>query len=262
MIIYFNPYLKNLEQEILNNEDITSINPIILKEFKKSINKVTPKNWEEIESLFKTNIEYLFTYEEQIVFSIIAINLGLPFLEKDPTLTSNVIKLLIELNKSPLNYTKYIQIFITEPLYSSILNITDIISQHELLKLIFLKNLEKPEIKESNYNELIKSLYKIKNQKYYIFIKKTDSLNTIYNKLYTYIKNNNNLINKLHLINLLNILLNIIKDNNEEIINNIKNDFLQIDENNYTKKDIIKEILQYLEKLDITNNFIRRRYHA
>lgn len=38
MIVYFNLYLRKLEQEILNSEFIETLDPILIKEFKKAIN--------------------------------------------------------------------------------------------------------------------------------------------------------------------------------------------------------------------------------
>lgn len=35
MIVYFNLYLRKLEQEILNSEFIETLDPILIKEFKK-----------------------------------------------------------------------------------------------------------------------------------------------------------------------------------------------------------------------------------
>ena len=60
----------------------------------------------------------------------------------------------------------------------------------------------------------------------------------------------------------LSILLDIIKSNNEELINKAKEDLLAIDQNNTTSKKIIQEVLTYLSKLNLSQNIIRRRYHA
>ena len=53
MIVYFNLYLRKLEQEILNSEFIETLDPILIKEFKKAINSITPEYWAKIENLFK-----------------------------------------------------------------------------------------------------------------------------------------------------------------------------------------------------------------
>lgn len=60
----------------------------------------------------------------------------------------------------------------------------------------------------------------------------------------------------------LSILLNITKSNNDELINKTKEDLLVIDQNNNTTKQIIQDSLIYLSKLNLSNNFTRRRYHA
>ena len=60
----------------------------------------------------------------------------------------------------------------------------------------------------------------------------------------------------------LSILLDITKSNNDELINKTKEDLLVIDQNNNTTKQIIQDSLIYLSKLNLPNNFTRRRYHA
>lgn len=60
----------------------------------------------------------------------------------------------------------------------------------------------------------------------------------------------------------LSILLDITKSNNDELINKTKEDLLVIDQNNNTTKQIIQDSLIYLSKLNLSNNFRRRRYHA
>ena len=60
----------------------------------------------------------------------------------------------------------------------------------------------------------------------------------------------------------LSILLDITKSNNDELINKTKEDLLVIDQNNNTTKQIIQDSLIYLSKLNLSNNFTRRRYHA
>lgn len=56
MIVYFNLYLRKLEQEILNSEFIETLDPILIKEFKKAINSITPEYWAKIENLFKETL--------------------------------------------------------------------------------------------------------------------------------------------------------------------------------------------------------------
>ena len=60
----------------------------------------------------------------------------------------------------------------------------------------------------------------------------------------------------------LSILLDITKSNNDELTNKTKEDLLVIDQNNNTTKQIIQDSLIYLSKLNLSNNFTRRRYHA
>lgn len=267
MILYFNPYLRKLETDILKSEYIDLIDPILIKEFKKAINSITPEYWQEIAFLFKNNINYVYSIDEQMVFTIIATKIGIEFLSKDPEYCGELISILALLKKSPLNYVKYTKLLLSEPLYSCIVNIitkSRTFSYHEFLEIIFSRNLETPEMSEESYNTLIKSLYKIQEKVYYIFILPEDSLLTIFKKIEVFMKNANQeqLQFSKQSFSTLSILLDIIKSNNEELINKAKEDLLAIDQNNTTSKKIIQEVLTYLSKLNLSQNIIRRRYHA
>ena len=61
MLLYFNPFLRKLETDILKSEYIELIDPILIKEFKKAINYITPEYWQEIAFLFKNNINYVYS---------------------------------------------------------------------------------------------------------------------------------------------------------------------------------------------------------
>lgn len=267
MVLYFNPYLRKLETDILKSEYIDLIDPILIKEFKKAINSITPEYWQEIAVLFKNNINYVYSIDEQMVFTIIATKIGIEFLSKDPEYCGELISILALLKKSPLNYVKYTKLLLSEPLYSCIVNIitkSRTFSYHEFLEIIFSRNLETPEMSEESYNTLIKSLYKIQEKVYYIFILPEDSLLTIFKKIEVFMKNANQeqLQFSKQSFSTLSILLDIIKSNNEELINKAKEDLLAIDQNNTTSKKIIQEVLTYLSKLNLSQNIIRRRYHA
>ena len=267
MVLYFNPYLRKLETDILKSEYIDLIAPILIKEFKKAINSITPEYWQEIAVLFKNNINYVYSIDEQMVFTIIATKMGIEFLSKDPEYCGELISILALLKKSPLNYVKYTKLLLSEPLYSCIVNIitkSRTFSYHEFLEIIFSRNLETPEMSEESYNTLIKSLYKIQEKVYYIFILPEDSLLTIFKKIVSFMKNANQeqLQFSKQSFSTLSILLDIIKSNNEELINKAKEDLLAIDQNNTTSKKIIQEVLTYLSKLNLSQNIIRRRYHA
>ena len=60
----------------------------------------------------------------------------------------------------------------------------------------------------------------------------------------------------------LNILLSIIDSNNKLLKVHVKETILQIDENNFTRKKIIQEILSFLISLNLTKPQTRSRYHA
>ena len=267
MLIYFNPYLRKLENDIINNEYIELIDPILTKEFQKAINSISQEYWQEIEALFTNNIKYVYSIDEQMIFTIVAAQMGLEFLSKDPEYCGELISILALLKKSPLNYVKYTKLLLSEPLYSSIINIVKesrTFSYHEFLEIIFDRNLETPEMSEDNYNILIKSLYKIQEKTYYVFIFPEDSLLNILKKIQSYMElsNTKQLQFSKQSFNTLSILLDIIKSKNNELITKTKEDLLAIDQNNNTTKQIVQEILLYLSKLNLSENFTRRRYHA
>ena len=267
MLIYFNPYLRKLENDIINNEYIELIDPILTKEFQKAINSISQEYWQEIEALFTNNIKYVYSIDEQMIFTIVAAQMGLEFLSKDPEYCGEIISILALLKKSPLNYTKYVNILLSEPLYTSIINIVNTsrtFSYHEFLEIIFDRNLETPEMSEDNYNILIKSLYKIQEKTYYVFIFPEDSLLNILKKIQSFMElsNTKQLQFSKQSFNTLSILLDIIKSKNNKLITKTKEDLLAIDQNNNTTKQIVQEILSYLSKLNLANNFTRRRYHA
>ena len=70
------------------------------------------------------------------------------------------------------------------------------------------------------------------------------------------------MLNKSNISTIHSFCLDIIRNNNEELIEKTKNDLLAIDQNYNTSKQIVQEILSYLSKLNLQENFIRRRYHA
>ena len=111
MLLYFNPFLRKLETDILKSEYIELIDPILIKEFKKAINYITPEYWQEIAFLFKNNINYVYSIDEQMAFTIIATKMGIDFLSKDPEYCGELISILTLLKKNPLNYVKYTKIF-------------------------------------------------------------------------------------------------------------------------------------------------------
>lgn len=267
MLLYFNPFLRKLETDILKSEYIELLDPILIKEFKKAINYITPEYWQEIEFLFKNNINYVYSIDEQMAFTIIATKMGIDFLSKDPEYCGELISILTLLKKNPLNYVKYTKLFLSEPLYTCTINIitkSRTFSYHEFFEIIFSRNLETPEISEESYNALIKSLYKIQEKVYYILILPEDSLLTIFKKIESFMKsaNQEQLQFSKQSFSTLSILLDIIKSNNEELINKTKEDLLVIDQNNNTTKQIVQDSLIYLSKLNLSNNFTRRRYHA
>ncbi len=75
-------------------------------------------------------------------------------------------------------------------------------------------------------------------------------------------ENTNNLTYSMQAFETLNILLSIIDSNNKLLKVHVKETILQIDENNFTRKKIIQEILSFLISLNLTKPQTRSRYHA
>ena len=64
-------YLEKLKHEILDIMEVDkleNIDPILVTEFKKSIKSITPEYWNKIKDLFVQNIEFTYSYDEQMAF--------------------------------------------------------------------------------------------------------------------------------------------------------------------------------------------------
>lgn len=64
---------------------------------------------------FLQNIEFTYSYDEQMVFTILASKLGLEFISKKPEQYGELASILPLTQKSPLNYSSYAQIFLISP---------------------------------------------------------------------------------------------------------------------------------------------------
>ena len=98
----------------------------------------------------------------------------------------------------------------------------------------------------------------------YLLVNMNNTKLTIFKKIESFMKsaNQEQLQFSKQSFKTLSILLDITKSNNDELINKTKEDLLVIDQNNNTTKQIIQDSLIYLSKLNLSNNFTRRRYHA
>lgn len=66
-----NFYLAKLTHNLLIDENIFMIEPVLIKEFKKAIIDIN-NNWKIYETNFKENIKFVFSIDEQMIFTILA----------------------------------------------------------------------------------------------------------------------------------------------------------------------------------------------
>lgn len=247
-------YLEKLKHEILDIMEVDkleNIDPILVTEFKKSIKSITPEYWNKIKDLFVQNIEFTYSYDEQMAFTILASKLGLEFLSKKPEYCGELASILPLTQKSPLNYSSYAQIFLKPQIYELIVSTVEknnITSYFELFQII-LTRITSANLSEEDRNFILKLLYRFNDQTYTILIEENDTLDEIYNKLYLNMKkiNQKGLIYSYDSFRKLAILLNIIYENNEEKCKELKKRIVEIEKENYTTETIIHLILKELE---------------
>ena len=247
-------YLEKLKHEILDVMEVDkleNIDPILVTEFKKSIKNITPEYWNKIKDLFVQNIEFTYSYDEQMAFTILASKLGLEFLNKKPEYCGELASILPLVQKSPLNYSNYAKIFLESPIYELIVSIVEnnqITSYFELFQII-LTRITSANLSEEDRNFILKLLYRFNDQTYTILIEENDTLDEIYYKLYFNMKkaNKKGLIYGYDAFRKLAILLNIIDENKENKCKELKEKILEIEKENYTTTSIIHLILKELE---------------
>lgn len=238
-------YLKKLEKDILSS-DITFLDPLLIKEFQKAINSVSIDTWNIYEPLFIKNISYVYSIDEIMVYTILSMKMGLYFLEKNPEYTSELVTSLLEEEKSPLNYVKYATIFLSDEVSNNIINIvnnTNTFSYRDLIRIILRNN--DVNMSLSDYNSLIKALYKIQNKEYYLLLKRDDSIKIMYYKIINFMNKENE--KQLYFTNsdyeVISTLLSL-----DSI--DVRNDLLRLDINNNTPRKIVREIINYLNKFN------------
>ena len=269
MAVTYNYYLEKLKYDITkaikeNNNEY--IDPILVTEFKKAIKSITPEYWEQIKDLFIQNIEFTFSYDEQMSFTILASQLGLDFLSKNPEFCGELASILPAMQKSPLNYSKYAQIFLVSPLHELINNTVEnsmIISYFEIFRAI-LSKIETPKPTEEDFNYIFKHLYRLNEKTYTILIDEKDLLSEIYFKLYTKMKEENKkgLLYSYSDFKRLTTILNIIKENNNEKCEELKKIIIEIEKENYSSKTIIHDILNELKNFKKIIFFTRRKQNG
>lgn len=257
-MLKYNFYLKDIEYKILHNEDTKNFNPLLIAEFKKALKDITD-NWDEYQGYFVEGINYVFSYDEQMVFIILTSRLGIDFLTKDFEYSSELITALLHSDKLPLYYYKYANLFYQSPFYEMInelVNNSKLINYYFIFKWL-LNNIETPLLDEANYNLIKSILMKINGKEYHILLSNEDTLFTIYNKIKEIMQqeNRNKLIYSRKDYERLRMLLLIIKRNEEDKMDNLTNELIEIDKKGIRKNDVIRSILKRIDE----ETLLRRR---
>lgn len=260
-----NFYLAKLTHDLLSDENIFMIEPVLIKEFKKAI-IVLNENWEIYETKFKENIKFVFSIDEQMIFTILASKLKIEFLNKDPEYCGELITTLSQFQKSPLNLADYAKIVLDEPLYTAIINtvaISNIFYYQEFFQIIY-QDLYTPDMDIETKNYFLRSLYKVQNKTYNILANDNNNLFEIYNIFYrTMIKCNQNkyVFSNKDFRDLKTILI-ILYGNNENLKENLKEQIIDIENKYNSPEAIIKSVLRTLNNLKQNKKEnVRRLYH-
>lgn len=260
-----NFYLAKLTNNLLIDENIFMIEPVLIKEFKKAIIDIN-NNWEIYETNFKKNIKFVFSIDEQMIFTILASKLKLEFLNKDPEYCGELVTTLSQFQKSPLNLADYAKIVLDEPLYTAIINtvaMSNIFCYQEFFQIIY-QDLYTPVMDIETKNHFLRSLYKVQNKTYNILINDNNNLSEIYNILYrTMIKCNKNkyIFSNKDFRDLKTILI-ILYSNDDELKENLKEQIMDIENKYNSPEAIIKSILRTLKNLrQNKKQNVRRLYH-
>lgn len=180
-----NLQLFKLYKEIYPHRD--KISPLLFNEFKKVIFHIDEDLWQTIENKFTNNIEWTYSLEEKMIFTIIALKMP-SFLDKDPELCGELCTLLDLLDKLPQNYVKYANIFFNEPIYSNMLKvIKNNIDSLDIFEVLF-EYVDNGEVTETELNKIIRILYKIQEKSFNIIINPKKDLKSICLSLLNYVK--------------------------------------------------------------------------
>lgn len=250
MVLYINFYLEKLKNNILSNID-KDIDPFLKAEFIKSINNIA-LYWDDIKDRFIQNIEYTYTLEEQMVFTILADKLRDDFLDKKPMYTSILIFSLLASDKFVVNYPLYTKVLLSKPFYDAIRSVQEkcqFIRINELFSML-LEQMEGPYISEEDYNFLLKSLKKAANESYEILINENNSLMEIYYIIKKKMEEENKdiIIFNQDDFDTLKTISKYVQIKSKEDLGEIKNKIIDIENNYYSAISIIKEVLNMLNE--------------
>lgn len=262
MIMTYNYYLEKLKNEVLKSPAIYECienNPILISEFKKSIKTITPKLWNEIETPFKENVSTMPSIDFIMVYTILASKLGKELFQKDITLIENLIDSLLSCYISPYNYSYYAKVFLNPPFYNLLIK-SNYSNGFPLFEII-LKLIKNVPFSQKDMEFSLKMLHNIQDEPYTILIDKSNTLESIYFKIYSEMKkaNEKEFTYNQKSFKTLDLLLQIIDQNDKEEILEIKEKILEIEKRSYNTHTIIHKILTLLEENHKIVIFRRRK---
>lgn len=255
-----------LKNAILNAKDFNSDDFILYKVFCNSLKKLSNDIDENL------IYEYLSYLSEDlcdiICFYILLSNLDSEIFTKDKYFISELCLALTMTNVSPLKYVEYAKFFLSEPIYSLIMKINETSYVYGYLTLFdgIIRPFNLSDIDEKTYNEIIKILYEILEEKHYILLNNCSTLKDIYIKLhqamltfnkkgYTFTRAD---------FEVLNGLKNYIDCEDPELITLLKNQLLAIEDTSFDKLSIIRNCLKIIseyQKVIIPLNLYRRKVY-
>lgn len=239
-----------LKSAILNNQNFNEEDKILYKVFSNSLKKF-PDDIDE--NLFYEYLEHLSDDLIDIIcYYIIVSRLGNQIFDKDKYFISELCTALTIKNVFPLKYAEYTSFFLSEPIYSLIMKINEVSYQYGYLSIFdkIIKDFDLSNIDERTRNEIIKSLHKILEEKYYILLKDCSTLESIYIKLHQAMLDANKkgyAFNKAD-FDTLNSLKDYITNNDKELIAQLKKQLLASEDNAFDNLSIIRNCLKIISE--------------
>lgn len=253
-----------LKKAMLEAEDFTRRDIILYKTFSNALKKM-PNDLDETQ--FFNHFDCISEDLSDILcFYIIVANLSSLVFERDKYYVSELCLSLVMKDVLPLKYAEYAKFFLSDPVYSLIMKINAAIAAHDYLTLIgeIIKHFDLCNLDEGSYNEIIKTLHKILEEKYYILLTDCYTLEDIYIKLYQAMiaANKKGYPFTKSDFETLNALRGYIDSNDQELISLLKEQLLASEDEYNDNLSIIRNCLKIIsehQKVIIPINLYRRK---
>ena len=240
------------------------LDPLLIKEYQKATLSINNYDWENIKDKFIENLNFVFTIDEQLIFTILSFKLKEEFLNKDPNFCEELCSILALSNINTQKIIPYAKIILDNKVYSTIAEIIIKNPEYyysEILEKI-IKILDNEDIYTTNeVNSILKKLYRLQEKRYAILIEESDSLKEIYSKIHFIMlkENKKAIVYTQKNFEILKILLEIDESFNEDFKQSIKELFIEIDDKNDDEQLIIREILNALNHIRMIDRSLTRR---